>query len=268
MSESERYVEALMSGLQLLEAFDDDRPLRLKDLHDRTGLNRSRILRLAGTLQAAGFLEQLEGTGAYRLGSKLYSIGRLLQARFSRLPDMVRPSLRRLMQLTGDTAFYSVVQGAERLVVAREESSEGLRFIVHEGQTRPLHAGATSKVLLAFGPPMLRRRVLNGTDFKRLTAATPIDSTRLQSDLEQVARDGFAISRGEATAHGFAVSVPVVQPGQQGSAALTVAGPLAKLTDDLARVYVEHLLGEAKVIASVLAQARDPSSDLPSAAAE
>lgn len=244
-AESERHVQSVVAALQILEAFDSDHPLRLKDLHDRTGLNRSRIIRFAGTLRAAGFLEYDEPSGAYSLGPKLYAIGWLMRARLSRISDLVRPTVRRLVEASGDTAFFSIRQGSERLVVVREESREGLRFIVHEGSRRPMHAGATGKVLLAHAPDDVRRSVIDGAVTSKLTPATPTDPEILARELEDVARTGFAVSRGEATAHGFAVAVPVFQPGQSGCSALTIAGPLSKLTDELAERYVTLLRGEA-----------------------
>ncbi|MBM6596545.1 IclR family transcriptional regulator [Microvirga pudoricolor] len=247
--ETERHVQSLMSGLQILEAFDQDRGLRLKDLHERTGLNRSRILRFAGTLRAAGFLEYDENEGLYFLGPKLYALGWMLHERFSRISDLVRPGLKRLVKLNGDTAFYSIVQGTERLVVAREESPDGLRFTIQEGQTRPLHIGATSKVLLAFGPDSLMRRVLDD-------AAMVNDPSGLAADIASVQRQGVAVSRGEATPHGFAVSVPVPRQGQAGCDALTIAGPLAKLTDELVAIYTDHLTKEAHGLAAALSNVR------------
>jgi DNA-binding IclR family transcriptional regulator len=247
--ETERHVQSLLSGLHILEAFDKDRGLRLKDLHDRTGLNRSRILRFAGTLQAAGFLEFDEGTGAYFLGPKLYALGWLLHERFTKISELVRPALKRLVQLNGDTAFYSIVQGSERLVVAREESPDGLRFTIQEGQTRPLHIGATSKVLLAFGSEGLARRILED-------ASTVDNPDVLAADIDEVRRRGVAVSRGEATPHGFAVSVPVIRHGQAGCDALTIAGPLAKLTDALVATYTEHLMKESQALSAALSNVR------------
>jgi DNA-binding IclR family transcriptional regulator len=260
MKEAERHVQSLLLGLQILEAFQGDEKLRLKELHERTGLNRSRILRFAGTLCAAGFLEHDEATGGYALGSKLYGLGWHLHERFSRISELVRPSLKRLVSLSGDTAFYSIVQGSERLVVAREESPDGLRFTIQEGQTRPLHVGATSKVLLAFGPEPLRRRIL-------AECAAVRDPDLYAAELAEVERKGVAISRGEATPHGFAISVPIARTGQSGCDALTVAGPLMKLTDDLIDIYVEGLTAEARIVSAALAKARRPET-FPIAAAQ
>ena len=54
MSEADRHVESVVSALTLLDCFERDEGLRLEDFHARTGLTRSRIIRLAGTLVHKG----------------------------------------------------------------------------------------------------------------------------------------------------------------------------------------------------------------------
>ncbi|RUT30085.1 IclR family transcriptional regulator [Arsenicitalea aurantiaca] len=258
--ESERHVQAVLSALKILEAFDKDRPLRLKDLHERTGLNRSRILRFAGTLQAAGFLEYDEGAGTYTLGLKLYSLGSLLGQRVSDMADFVRPALKRLAAQSGNTAFYSIRHGFDRLVIAKEESSEGLRFIVEEGSRRPLLFGATGKVLLAHAPDEVREHVFEQPVLARGVGGEGVDKGAMMDELARIREKAFAISRGEATAHGFAVAVavPVNRAGSIQYDALTIAGPLAKLTDQLAAGYVDMLGKEMQGLSTKLANFSPP----------
>ena len=252
--ESDRHVHSVIDALRLLEAFNSGGSLRLQDLHARTGLNRSRILRYAGTLQAGGYLER-RANGEYALGLKLYALGSLLAERVESLTDLVRPALRRLSDASENTTFYSILQGFDRLVLAREEAGEGLRFVVTEGSRRPLHSGATGKLLLAYGPPELQERILDDPALSHSTRPASVDREALRRDLVRIRSDSFAISRGEATPHGFAVAVPVVL--QRGGGvqydALTIAGPLGMLDDELAEEYVGMLQEEASAVSRILA---------------
>ncbi|WIY52387.1 IclR family transcriptional regulator [Devosia sp. YIM 151766] len=235
MQEEDRHVQALVAALSLLDAFDDDVGLQLKDFHTRTGLNRSRILRFAGTLKACGYLYVDPVTNAYHLGPRLQAIAWMLQKSRGRFLAVVRPALRDLAGATGDTAFFSSIHNGLRLVVAREESSEGLRFVVDEGQTRPLHVGASSRVLLAFAPSAYRERIL-----AQLTEESSDQIEALLAELESIRRIGFSVSRGEVTAHGFAIAVPVENETDFPDV-ITLAGPLTKLTDVLIEKYVDRL---------------------------
>lgn len=242
--EAERHVQAVAAALEVLGAFDADRPMRLKEIYDRTGQHRSRLLRLLGTLEAYGFIESNERDGTYALGRMLHTFGTLVQERFNRLADTVRPALKRLVAATGDTAFFSSAQAMNRLVVACEESTEALRFTAKEGQTRPLHVGASSKVLLAFGD--------NGTLERAMTAVTEGERGVLDLELAAIRKTGYAVSSGQVTAHGFAVAVPVLRRGASGCDVLTLAGPLGKLGPDLIERYVGELRREAELLRATL----------------
>lgn len=250
MSEEDRHVQSLASALSILDAYDGDVSLRLKDLHERTGLNRSRILRFAGTLRACGYLHFDEASNAYVLGHRLHAIGSMLQRSRARVLAVVDPVLERLMLSTGDTAFFSSIHNDKRLVVARRESNEGLRFIVEAGQTRPLHAGASSKVLLAFSPAAYRQRILAELDI------SDEDKIALDRELDDIRTSGCAVSKGAVTPHGFAVAAPV-ENGTEFPDVLTLAGPLGKLTDALATEYIEELTRESRDLGRALTSFRD-----------
>ena len=73
--ESEHQVEAVAKALNILECFTASQPeLSLKQLSEKTGLYKSRILRLCGTLIAYGFLIRQEKS-LYKLGPKLMMLG-------------------------------------------------------------------------------------------------------------------------------------------------------------------------------------------------
>jgi len=224
--ETERHVAAVQAALQILDAFDSSEGLRLGELHERTGLTRSRILRYLGTLEASGFIVANPGQATYELGPKAIRLGWLVRDAYNGLTGLVRPRLRHLSDKAKATAFFSVVRGDARLVIAREEPEQGLRYAIPEGQVRPLHVGATGKVLLAFSPQATRERVLNGHALEALTPTTVTDREALAAQLADVARERISVSFGEATSSAFAVAVPVISTRGKLVGALTLAGPL------------------------------------------
>jgi len=92
-AEAERHVESVQSALRLLTCFESDTGLRLVDLHERTGLTRSRIIRLAGTLASEGFLSYDDASSRYYLGPNLFRVGSLLSKRYSDSSEALRPCL-------------------------------------------------------------------------------------------------------------------------------------------------------------------------------
>ena len=93
---SEQNVSAVERALMILDVFtDQDADLSLKDLSERTGMYKSTISRLAGTLESNGFL-MISGRGRYRLGPALWRLGSIYRRSF-RMDDVVRPHLSALV---------------------------------------------------------------------------------------------------------------------------------------------------------------------------
>jgi len=244
--ESERTVAAVSAALALLDCFEEDVSLKLRDLHQRTGMQKSRIMRLAGSLAASGYLIIDPDGGGYRLGPRIRALGHVVASGSAGLLDRIRPLLTRLSMQFGDTCFFSVVRGTQRVVLEQVSPEQGLRFIVREGQMRPLHAGATGKILLAFGPRALRDRIVHGA-LPSLTESTTVDSATLAAELDDAHARGFCVSRGEATQHSYALAVPVLDEHRALLGAVSIAGPSSKLphdqefplADDLRRAITE-----------------------------
>jgi DNA-binding IclR family transcriptional regulator len=224
--ETERHVAAVQAALEILNSFESARGLRLGELHARTGLTRSRILRYLGTLEASGFINSNRSDGTYELGPKAFRLGWLLRTAYESLTSLVRPRLQQLSEKTDTTAFFSVVRGDSRLVIARHEPHEGVRYVVAEGQVRSLHVGATGKILLAFSTPDVRSRVINGHPLEPLTDRTVTDPLVLMEHVEAAARERISVSFGEGTGSGFAMAVPVFSSRAKLAGALTLAGPI------------------------------------------
>jgi DNA-binding IclR family transcriptional regulator len=245
IKESERHVVAVVAALSLLECFEEDCSLRLKDFHERTGMQKSRIIRLLGSLQAAGFVAEDTEAAGFRLGPKVMALGRLVSESYLDLAGRVHPALLRITEEIGDTSFLSVVRGTQRMVLAQKTPEDGICFNIPEGQLRPLHAGATGKVLLAFSHGALWRKVLEGV-LPELTPETQTNADKLQTELAMVRSAGYAVSHGEATRHAFAISVPIVERNGALLGAITVAGPVSKLDADYEAKVASLLKSEAK----------------------
>lgn len=229
MEERSRHVKAVLAALRLLDAFEDGRPLRFADLVKRTGLNRSRILRYVGTLDAAGYIVVNERDGLFELGPKAYRFGWVIKQEYEPTITLLRPRLERLSEHLGATTFFSVIRGRSRLVVAKCEPREGVRYAVEEGQIRPLHIGATGRVLLAFAPDHLVADMLKG-ELEALTPQSITDPAVLAQFIETARQQGFAVSIGEATGEALALAVPVLDVSGRLVGSLTTAGPSNKLS--------------------------------------
>jgi len=120
-------VEALVKALIILECFSIEEPeLKLKQLSEKTGLYKSRILRLCGTLVAQGYLIRIP-RATYKLGPKLMILGKTYE-RTNPLALLSRSILKDLSRLTGDSVKLFVIEGSKRLCFVTEEGTYPLRY--------------------------------------------------------------------------------------------------------------------------------------------
>ncbi|MCW2674005.1 MAG: IclR family transcriptional regulator [Frankiales bacterium] len=198
----------------------------LAQLTEATGLSRATAHRLAVALEVHRFLAR-EGDGRWQLGP------RLAPARLDDLLDRAAPALARLRDLTGESAQLYRRQGDRRVCVAAADLGSGLRDTVPVGAALPMTAGSAAQVLLAFGTGEL-------PDGAAFTART----------LAEVRRRGWAHSVGEREQGVASVSAPVLSAAGDLLAAVSVSGPIERLTRQPGRLHAPAVLAAARELSS------------------
>ena len=249
--ESAKQIESVDKALSILECFSDRvTELSLKQLSEKTGLYKSRIMRLCGTLMAHGFLIRQNGS-LYRLGPKLMMLGKLYE-RSNSLISIARPILRELASITGESAKLFVIQGTKRVCLVREKGTYPLSYHVEEGESFELYAGAGGKALLAYTSKEFRDQVLGEKVLQRLTPTTMVERSRLEEEFAAIRERGYATSSGEVFPEVSGMAAPVFDHENNICAALTIAGPTQRFTEDRHQDMLETLLTSARRLSQLL----------------
>jgi len=249
--ESERHVEALLKALKILDCFEIHPALSLKQLSEMTGLNKSRIIRFCGTLESKRYLFRDSENHCYGLGSRLLSLGKAFERR-NTLISLARPILKELAQSTGESASLHVIDGLQRLCLAREEGTYSIRYAISEGQHLPLHAGAGSKILLAYASEDLNRQFIENQNLQKLTPTTIIDPEEFRKEFDLIRSRGYAFSAGERDPDAGALAAPVYDHEKKACAAIGITGPLNRFVPENHKAYLQHLLTAAMNLSRAL----------------
>lgn len=145
--------QSLVNGLRILLLYDalTDR-LSVSEISKRLGYGQSKTYRLIRPLIQYKFLQENPGTSEYSLGLNSLRVGFLAQRSFA-LASEALPSMKELSSLTGETVVLTAVNGTKGMVLDRVESDEPIRYTLFKpGKSIPLHAGASSKILMAYLP--------------------------------------------------------------------------------------------------------------------
>src|SRR5207245_2481964 len=206
-------------GLRLLLMIADRGEIRADELGTLLDMPLSTAYRYLRTLGDFGFVDKHDGR--YRLGPRLL-IGAGSTVTSERLIRLADPVLQMLVDETGETAFVMRRVGLAAVCLHQVEATNALRVTLEPGSTWPLHAGAMSRVLLAFAPSEIVDEVVS----QGLRSITPdtLDAAGLRASLRDIVETGIALSEGELISGTVTIAVPIFrEDGIVGS--LGVIGP-------------------------------------------
>lgn len=247
MTTANYIVHSVDSALKLLNHVAEHPGLGVTELSTRIGLNKSRAYRMLCTLESHRLIVQEPRTSTYALGPQAFVIG-VAAAQQNTLVRCAQRHMLGLNQAINETVVLRVREALETVCVARCETTHEIRTIGSIGNRRPLNAGASGRVLLAFAPEEIRTEYLAG--LKRLPQ--PPDLTKVIEEIETVARKGYSVSVGEVTKGAVAISVPVHDVTGATVAALSVSGPQMRISQVEIPDYLERLQACSRTISAEL----------------
>ncbi|AOJ35954.1 IclR family transcriptional regulator [Burkholderia metallica] len=229
-------VDAVDSALKLLTYVAEHPNLGVTELASQLGINKSRTYRMLCTLELHRFVVQDPRTSTYALGPQAFVIG----VAASQQNALVRAAHRHMLALNqaiNETVVLRVREGLESVCVARCETTHAVRTVGAVGNRRPIHFGASGKVLLAFAPDAVRDEYL--AQLRRNGQAD--DPAKLAGELDAVARKGYAVSSGEVTPGAVGIAVPVRDLTGATVASVSVTGPEVRVSHADIPDYLERL---------------------------
>ncbi len=214
-------------------------------------LAKSTVHRLLSTLEGAGVVVG-GADGTYRPGLKLWEMGCAV-VRSLDVREVARPIMQALAHKTGETVHLSAWDRGEVVYIDKIDGTNPLRIHSTLGGRAPAHAVASGLAFLAFRDGAAsaegRRERL-----ERFTGRTITTFSRLQSRLEEIRRQGYALSVGAWHPDSAGVAAPIRSHAGDVIAVISVAGPRQRVTaraGTLARqvrtaaVEISRALGDA-----------------------
>lgn len=213
---------------EILLAFVDDPVMTIPTLSARLKLAQSTAYRFVGGLRRRGFLDTV-GDGQYRLGPRILQLAEAARQQLS-LVDLSAPVMTELSRRTQETTLLTTVAGDQALAVRQVAAPHPIRLTFQPGVARPLHAGASAKILFAYLDESHRERLLRSGHFGRHTARTVTDPARLRQQLDKIRAQGYVTTTGEYDEASSAIAAPIREPNG-GVWGLSIVAPAARITD-------------------------------------
>jgi DNA-binding IclR family transcriptional regulator len=187
-------------------------PLDLAGLQEATELPRATAHRLAVALEVHGLVRR-DVQGRFCLGFELIALGRAAADAFP-LAELATPALTALRDRTGESVQLYVRDHDARRCVVSLQSAHALQWLVPVGALLPLELGSAGKVLS--------------------------DDRELAESVEE-REPGVA-----------SVSAAVTDRSGATIAAVSVSGPVERLTRSPAKKFGDDVLAAARAVATIL----------------
>lgn len=228
-------VQALVRALTLLEHVSrNEHGVTLSDAAHAAGLAASTAHRLLKSLEQMDFVAQDEERGLWFVGVKAFTIG----SAFVRSRDVVavaRPFMRELMERAGETVNLAVLDRDEPVYLTQIECRQMIRAHALPGARAPIHCSGVGKALLATLPDARVAAIAQRRGLARHTPKTIVSLPALRAELERVRERGWAVDDEEQSLGMRCVASVLRDEHGEAIAAISLAGPIARLSDERLR---------------------------------
>ncbi|NKZ01465.1 IclR family transcriptional regulator [Nocardiopsis alborubida] len=180
--------------LDVLECLERARgPMRLSDVARESGLHVATAQRIINHLVRRGYVQQ------HRLGYSLGPVVLSLAHAFvvnDHLSTVATPILTELSATTGLTSSVFVQSGRERILVARVDGAEPMRYQFPIGRRAPLDVGGGKVLLSAWDDEELDRH-LSGYEGIRLASGRDQGADDLKREIQRIRELGYHFADSE-----------------------------------------------------------------------
>ncbi len=223
----------------------------LAELSAYLHLPKSTLHRFLVGLENHGILRRDDGDKKWRLGYHLLAWGSAAGASTS-LREVARPYLPELVAQCGETALLTIYQNHEVVCIDMYETSHPIRMMTRIGTQRAAHAGASSKVLVAFLPEEEVQAIVADKGLPRLCKNTITDYETLKVELARIRERGYADSLEETDPGAWGVATPIRDWRGQVVGGIGIAGPTTRYKSEKVEEFAAYCTAAAAKISTAL----------------
>ncbi|MGB9866504.1 MAG: IclR family transcriptional regulator [Bacillota bacterium] len=230
--ETSHLIKSVAKAMKILDVLAEAQDeLALHDVAGKLGIAKSTAYGILTTLRELGYVEQSAFTGRYRLGLRLFELGSIVARRWD-VRAVAAPYIEQLVDELGETVHLVILDRGEVLYIDKRESRQSLRIVSQVGMRLPAHCTGVGKVLLAHLSPAELKWIISSKGLPRFTRNTITDPKLLEQELIKVRAQGYAIDNEEIMDSLRCVAAPIRDHTGKVCAAISVSGPVARLSGD------------------------------------
>lgn len=208
---STEYLSTLEKGLRVLRCFSREQPrMTLSEVAKVTQLSPAVARRCLLTLAALGYVGKEDNL--FQLKPAVLELSTPFIESFN-IDNVIRPPLIKLRDLTGDSASFAVLKGADVLYVNHVSTHRVIRLQASTGTRFPALVTSLGRAILSAQSNGEIDAFLFRNPLKQRTKMTIVDPTLLRQAILKARSQGYAIVSDELDYGVTSIACPVVVPG-------------------------------------------------------
>jgi DNA-binding IclR family transcriptional regulator len=220
----------------------------LMEICEEVGIHKSKAYSILQTMNAFGLVQKKGDRKGYALGPALIALSRKVLDDLN-APRLAEPVLEELALKLGCTATFGMIAGNKVYILAKHEGGVDLGVTLRTGHRFPLTYGSHGKAIAAFLPEAERELLLQSPKLYFHGPSEKFDRQRLQVEMEQCRREGFALDLGELKPGLNSVAVPVFGPAEAPIGYIALVG---LFSPEEARAFGPQVVVAGKVLSRQL----------------
>lgn len=219
----------VLKALRVLEVVGaSSYALSVSEVAEQIDVDKSTVYRMLNTLVDAGYVIRDEISKRYSLSYKVVSLSRNLLAE-NEVSRLIRRTLTHISAATNETLHFSVLDGAEAVLVQRVKGTQLVTVDFQIGDRVQLHCTSIGKALLAFQDVRYIEQIIAAglPKFASNTITEPMD---FRKELQRVRSQGYAIDDREFSDNMRCIAVPVFEGGGHVNGGISISGPDSRFT--------------------------------------
>lgn len=235
MSTNKKNINSVVKALNIIECFSyENKELKLTEIAKMLDMPKSTTSNLVYTLEGMGYIELIEASGKFKLGSKLIRVGQICEASTDIL-SISKVYMRELRDEYNENIRLTIpYYNDEILECMSVEKIDGLNDInisSHFGKLLPLHYTAAGRVLLAFVKDEILTKTLESMSFNKKTEYTITKSEDLLNEIKIIRQQGFSTVADEGELGIISIAAPIFNYKDEIVGAISIIAPTARVSE-------------------------------------
>lgn len=243
---SQNRIKAAENTFDIVEGLENLEGATMSELADHLDMPKSTTHVYLKTLQDLGYVVKDDTT--YRLSLRFLKHGGYARHKLN-LYQAAKSQIDELSTETGEVVDVGVEENGKRVLLYKSEGPEGVTQNPVTGEYTHMHMTALGKAILTTKPDDRVDEIIDMHGLPAATQHTITDREELFEELETIRDQGYSVEDQERREGIRAIGIPIRDDDSHAIGAVSISGPISKLTDErISEELLEQIRNAVNII--------------------